>query len=116
MPQLPILSLGLIYWPTIFLVKREVKQLARQRGVELTRIWWLGAILRSPAYLSLWISTEKDWERDQLDRDRSFAADINAALLRYGYPSEAVQYVGVVVESQQTVDREFAGSWWYRMK
>lgn len=80
MAQLPILSLGLIYWPTFFLVKRKVKQLARQRGVELIRIWWFGAILRSPAYLSFWMSTEKDWERDQLDSDRSFATDINAAL------------------------------------
>jgi len=76
----------------------------------------LVAIHLSPAYLSLWIATEKDWERDQLQSDGSFAKAISAALLQYKYPSEAVPHVGVVIESQQTVDREFAGSWWYRMK
>ena len=52
--------LGVTYWPTIFLVKRKVKKLARQRGIKPIRVWWIGAIDLSPVNLALWVVTEKD--------------------------------------------------------
>jgi hypothetical protein len=103
-------------WPSLFLAKRRIKHLAKVRGIPPKFIVQIGAICIDPKHLALWIATDKDWERDQLLQDSTLAADCHAALLRSGYPPDAVPHVGIAIESQQTVDRDCAGSWWHMMK
>jgi hypothetical protein len=42
--------------------------------------------------------------------------EFRRALSAAGYPSAAVPEVGFAFESQQTVDRDYAGNWWYAIK
>jgi hypothetical protein len=94
-------------WPSLFLATRLIKRLAARRGVPPKFVIHIGAIDINPKHLAIWIATDKDWERDQLLRDSAFVTDCHAVLLRTGYPSEALPFVGVAIESQQTVDRVF---------
>jgi hypothetical protein len=111
--------LGIWNWrlsPKILLAKRRIRQLALARGIHPKWISIIGAIDVDPKHLAFWVATDKDWERDQLLDDLSFRPDCLQALLQCGYPEEAVQFVGVAVESQQTVDRDFLGRWYWAMK
>ena len=67
-------------------------------------------------YPVFWIRTIKDDERDQFERDylapdSKLTEDFRQILLRAGYPSSDVPMVQIVVESQETVDRDYEGSW-----
>jgi hypothetical protein len=43
-------------------------------------------------------------------------AELRSALLAVGYPEDAVPKVGFAFESQETVDRDYNGNWWYAVK
>jgi hypothetical protein len=111
--------LGIWNWrlsPKIFMAKRRIRQLALTRGIRPKWTSSIGAIGVDPKHLAFWIATDKDWERDQLLEDLTFRPDCLEALLQCGYPEEAVPFVGVTVESQETVDRDFFGRWQGAMK
>jgi hypothetical protein len=111
--------LGIWNWrlsPKILMAKRRMRQLVRTRGIRPKWISSIGAIDVDPKHLAFWVATDKDWERDQLLEDLSFRRDCLEALLQCGYPAKAVPFVGVAVESQQTVDRDFFGRWHWAMK
>jgi hypothetical protein len=111
--------LGIWNWrlsPKIFMAKRRIRQLALTRGIQPKWISSIGAIDVDPKHLAFWIATDKDWERDELLGGLSFRNDCLEALLRCGYPEEAVPFVAVAVESQQTVDRDSFGRWYWAMK
>jgi hypothetical protein len=74
-----------------------------------------------------WIKTRKDDERDQLKRDQlvpdsGLTEDFRTTLLHAGYPAIDIPLAQFVVESQETVDRDYAGSWvkrqndWHRRR
>jgi hypothetical protein len=58
----------------------------------------------------VWITTLTDEERDELQRNTTLLNQFRAVLVRVGYPDDAPA-VQFVFESQQTVEREFVGSW-----
>ena len=58
------------------------------------------------------IATDTDEEAEGLRKDYpSLYSQLCEAMIRVGYPSAAVPLLRFPVESQQTVDREFGGSW-----
>src|SRR5437868_1234227 len=62
----------------------------------------------------LWLGTTTDGERDRLLADASVDAR-PAELTREHGPDDGA-FEGYNVESQETVDREFEGSWFYRLR
>jgi hypothetical protein len=77
----------------------------------------LGAVWLSPCNLAFWITTQTDAERDLLMRSApELVSDFRQVLLDVGYPATAVTDVGFEFEAQQTVDRDYNGNWWYRVK
>lgn len=102
--------------PRVFLAKRRIARLASQRGIRPKWVSSIGAIGIDPKHLSIWIAVDKDWERDELLQDSNFEAACREVLLRCGYPSGAVLFVGIAVESQQTVDRDSGGNWRWAMQ
>lgn len=59
----------------------------------------------------VWIATVTDADRDKLMQEPNLIHQFRAALYEVGYPAEDVPLVQFVFESQETVDREFRGSW-----
>ena len=102
-------------WPTIRRAEREVRKLARQRCPN-AKVFSFGATDIDPRHLAIWIKTKTDEERDRLRHDSDLQQQLRDALLQVGYPTAAVPLVGFAFESQETVDRDFGGSWYSRTK
>ncbi len=75
-----------------------------------------GAVEISPNCLAVWVTTKTDKERNRLKGSAALLASFRQALLEAGYPAAAVPHVGFAFESQETVDRDWKGSWWACIK
>jgi hypothetical protein len=98
-------------WRTIRRAKCEVRQIARQRIPSADAFTRQGATAINPRYISFWITTATDKERDLLRQDEAIYRKFRDALERVGYPRDAVSLVRFVIQSQETVDREYGGRW-----
>jgi hypothetical protein len=101
---------------SLWLAKHRILRITKQHGVQPKGIWWIGAIDINPRHLVFWVATDRDSERDALLADQSFIRDCLKALAASGYPREAASLAHITAESQQTVDRDFGGNWWYAVK
>jgi hypothetical protein len=101
--------------PTVRRAERQIKAVARERCPH-AQVFSFGAIDIDPRFLAVWITTETDLERDRLEKDEDLLQRLRAALLQAGYPADAVPLVGFSFESQETVNRDYGGNWWYRVK
>jgi hypothetical protein len=45
-------------------------------------------------------------------READLYEKFRSVLVRVGYPSEVIPAVKFRIESQETVDRDYGGSWW----
>jgi hypothetical protein len=61
----------------------------------------------------VWLGSATDVERDQLQADASVTERIRAQSANI---SIGALYEGRTVESQETVDRDYQGSWFYRLR
>jgi hypothetical protein len=61
--------------------------------------------------VDFWIKTSTDSERDFLRQAPETYQQFCQALLISGYPQDAISLVHFRIESQETVDREYGGSW-----
>jgi hypothetical protein len=88
-------------------------------SVEATEPFWVthyGAIDIDPRYLVYWICVHSDAERDRLAANHDLIAQLRELLTIYGYPAESRQHVHIGFESQETVNREAGGNWFYYWK
>ncbi len=98
-------------WPAIHRARREIRNIARQRIPNADAFSHQGATAISPGYLSFSIRTATDKERDLLCEDPEIYQQFCDALRRAGYPQDTVPVVHFGIESQETVDRDYGGSW-----
>jgi len=63
------------------------------------------------SYPVTWVTTATDPERDQLQQREGLREQFCTALRQSGYPASDLPFVQFVFESQETVDRDFKGSW-----
>lgn len=75
-----------------------------------------GATDIDPKYFVIFVTTPTDLDRDRLASDTSLVGQFQKILRTEGYPSLAVPEVGFEFESQETVDRDYGGNWWHRVK
>lgn len=80
----------------------------------MVRIEWAVGFVR-PYRVSAWLGTETDVERDAL-RDGPFLADVREILESAGLPCGTARLERTVVQSQETVDRDYEGSWFYALR
>ena len=99
-------------WPAIRRAKREIRNAAQQRVANAEVFVRQGATKISPGHLAFLIKTNTDNERDLLRQDSHFFNDFRDALATARYPLETDPVVHFLIESQETVDREFGGSWY----
>ena len=99
----------------IFRLCRRAKRRARVRGVRAS-VYWFGAYYIHPKHLAVIIRVRTDQDKARLKSDPTFFADLKTELSAVNYPLEGHAGVGFVVESHETVKRDFEGSWYYRFK
>jgi len=98
-------------WPALRRARREVTKVARERLPNAGVFSRQGATAINPRYVDFWITTATDKERDLLCQDPEIYRQFCSALLRSGYPQDAVSSVHFRIQSQETVDREYGGCW-----
>lgn len=98
-------------WPAIRRARHEIGLIARQRIPHAEVYSSQGATAISPGYLSFCIRTNTDKERDILREDLTIHQQFRDALVRAGYPEATNPVVHFGIESQETVDRDYGGSW-----
>ena len=97
-------------WFRMLFVKMRIKRLAAKRSISVS-VSWIGAVAIDPKNCAIWVKTDRDFGRDDLAQDASFRDGVYEALKRCRYPPEAIPYVDLAIQSQQTVDRTFKGNW-----
>lgn len=80
------------------------------------RVWWFGAYQIHPKHLVFVLKVSSDHERNNLRNDVVLLSSVRDLLVKYDWPKEARNEVVFDIESQETVDRENNGNWFYHYK
>jgi hypothetical protein len=80
----------------------------------VARIEFVGAFLELNM-VGVWLGTSTDVERDAVDMPHAVQI-VRSVLLAVGFTIQELQDLAVIAQSQETVDREYAGSWFYAMR
>lgn len=96
-------------------VERLVQELARTR-FECAKVFSFGSTEIDHKYFAVWITVDTDAQRDELANDPVFHDELVEILHQAHYPEAAIPQVGFAFESQETVDRNLHGNWWYAIK
>jgi len=96
------------FWLTVRRARREIEAIACQYCAAAKADSFRGA---TPKHFSFRIAVPTDRERDQMRGEPQLYQQLSGALLRVGYPADAVPLVHFRIESQETVDRDYGGSW-----
>jgi hypothetical protein len=99
----------------IWKTRRGVRQLIR-RDFPDADVSSMGMSSIDPKYFCILINVKTDREKHRLLEDGELDNKIRQIALSAGYPEESVPLISFSIESQQTVDRDFNGSWFYARK
>ena len=99
---------SLKFWLAVRRAKREIEAIARHHCPNAEVSSRRGATAK---HLSFRIAVNTDKERDCMRAEPNLYQQFCNALVRVGYPSEAAPGVRFRIESQETVDRDYGGSW-----
>lgn len=94
---------------------RHAKLQAARRGVHVSVTWFWGYYIH-PKHLAVIVRVPTDRDKAKLSDDSTFLTDLRNELIVVNYPTEGREGVVFEIESQETVDREFNGNWYYRFK
>jgi hypothetical protein len=109
---------NMVGWSLILPIARargKIRQLVRAKYPD-ARISSFGASAISPIYLCMCIDMQRDSEKEDLLADAELMNRMREALRDSRYPANAISAVTFSIESQQTVDRDFGGNWFYARK
>jgi len=97
-------------------IKKQIKGVSTQYSREKVWISQIGAYDINPKHLSFTICVKTDKEKRRLQDDSQLNHELRQILVDNGYPVDAIYEVKIGFESQETVDRESNGSWYYHFK
>lgn len=69
-----------------------------------------------PFSLHVCLVTATDAERDSLGSSNPFLAEVESVILANGFPVEHASINGSYTQSQETVDRDYKGNWFYALR
>lgn len=70
----------------------------------------------NPKYLVIWVCVDLENEKEELASDIDLMKKLRQILTDNSYPAEAIPYVHIGYESQETVDKTSNGNWHYHFK
>jgi len=95
--------------------ERQVLSLDKKR-FGCGKVFSFGAVDIDLRNLAVWITADTDVQRDELRRSGALIDQFRVAFRDPGYPESAIPEIRFEFESQQTVDRDFNGTWWHAVK
>lgn len=97
-------------------IKGDIKKIVRDYCPEDCNVTWYGAYDIDPKYLVYWICIETDKMKKELENNITLNDKLRRVLDKHQYPANAQKYIRIEFESQETVDRESEGNWYYHFK
>lgn len=64
----------------------------------------------------VWLATTTDAQRDALPSKEPLLSAVREAVAEVGYPVAELDNIHSTVQSQETVDRDYKGSWFYALR
>jgi hypothetical protein len=65
---------------------------------------------------TVWLGTKTDTERDRLDITNPLHDEVRQLLANVGFTEAQLVKLRTTAQSQETVDRQYAGSWFYALR
>jgi hypothetical protein len=96
-------------------IKSDIERLLSVRGIK-AGVWSFGAFDIHPKHIVFVVGVSTDAEKNALKHDEEFLDKLTKLLVKHDWPEHARSSVLFDVESQETVDRETKGHWWYHYK
>ncbi|MCX8525026.1 hypothetical protein OF897_13990 [Chryseobacterium formosus] len=97
-------------------IKDEMRKEVSSFTSEKVRVDYFGAYDINPKNLVFWICIESDKEKNKLKNDTLLMNMLKNLLIKYNYPRSAIELIFIDFQSQETIDREYAGNWYYFYK
>jgi hypothetical protein len=107
--------MNLILKLKIWRIEKALRNLVSAHGFK-PMVWSFGAYCIDPKHLVFVVGVPTDEAKTELKAKSNFMAAIPKLLETYNWPLQARPYVVFDVESQETVDRENNGNWWFHYK
>ena len=104
----------LLKWK-IWRIESAIKGLIKAEGYK-PLVWSFGAYYIDPKHLVFVVGVPTDEEKNKLKENNDFIQSLKSLLVKFGWPEKAREHVAFDIESQETVDRENNGNWWYHYK
>lgn len=104
----------LLKWK-IWRIEAGIKSLLKKLGIR-PLVWSFGAYYIDPKHMVFIAGVQTDVEKETLKSDRNIQNKMRELLVKYNWPINARKHVHFDIESQETVDRENNGNWWYHYK
>jgi hypothetical protein len=95
-------------WLAVRRARREIEAIVRTHCGDARVSSRQGA---TPNHVWFRIAVNTDKERNRLREEPNLYQQLSTALVRVGYPPDVVPAVHFRIESQETVDRDYGGSW-----
>lgn len=105
----------LLKWK-IWRIERAIKSLVIESHEIKPMVWSFGAYYIDPKHLVFVIGVPTDEVREAMKSDKELVLSFSNLLEAYNWPKPARTEVVFDIESQETVDRENNGNWWYHYK
>lgn len=93
-------------------IRRQISRVCREK------FWinWYGAYYIHPRHLVSWVCVQSDRMKTKLAEDIKLSDSLRNLLSVHNYPKDARDNVWIGFESQETVDRESNGNWFFHFK
>jgi hypothetical protein len=110
-----VLRMNLLLKWKIKKIESALKELVRAEGYK-PMVWSFGAYYIHPKHLVFVVGVPTDEGKAALKGNDFFIASMKTLLEKYNWPKHARPEVVFDIESQETVERENNGNWWYHYK
>jgi hypothetical protein len=94
----------------------EIKDIIKST---INQKFWIesyGAYKLDAKYLVIWVCVEEDVTKTTLESDKDLLNTLKETLIKHNYPKDAIPFVSIGFESQETVNRESNGDWYMHFK